>query len=156
MALSVVASARDALELDGDPVQRLFELSMDMLGTATTAGHFTRLNPAWERTLGWSVDELMAEPFLSFVHPDDVKATSPASTATPTTARCLQRGHAHRGHGRRGPTGTQKGPTSVGERSEHSEAGHKNPAVAGRSDEALFRTRTGDPFLTMEVLYQLS
>ena len=24
------------------------------------------------------------------------------------------------------------------------------------SDEALFRTRTGDPFLTMEVLYQLS
>jgi hypothetical protein len=35
-------------------------------------------------------------------------------------------------------------------------AGKENPAVAGRSDEALCRTRTGDPFLTMEVLYQLS
>ena len=32
----------------------------------------------------------------------------------------------------------------------------KIPAVAGSSDEALCRTRTGDPFLTMEVLYQLS
>jgi hypothetical protein len=30
---------------------------------------------------------------------------------------------------------------------------HKNPCKYG---QALFRTRTGDPFLTMEVLYQLS
>ena len=30
------------------------------------------------------------------------------------------------------------------------------PAVAGLSPQALCRTRTGDPFLTMEVLYQLS
>ena len=28
--------------------------------------------------------------------------------------------------------------------------------VQGFRLEALFRTRTGDPFLTMEVLYQLS
>ncbi|MGZ5362350.1 MAG: sensor domain-containing protein [Solirubrobacterales bacterium] len=98
MAPSPVASSRDALELDrlraltdtltakvseherrldedADPVQRLFALSMDMLGTATTDGYFTRLNPAWSRTLGWSLEELMAEPFLSFVHPDDVEAT---------------------------------------------------------------------------------
>jgi PAS domain S-box-containing protein len=58
-----------------DPVQRLFELSVDMLGTASADGYFTRLNPAWERTLGWSGDELMAAPFSSFVHPDDVDAT---------------------------------------------------------------------------------
>ena len=32
----------------------------------------------------------------------------------------------------------------------------KTPDVAGVVDEALCRTRTGDPFLTMEVLYQLS
>jgi hypothetical protein len=31
--------------------------------------------------------------------------------------------------------------------------GAKNPRIAG---EALCRTRTDDPFLTMEVLYQLS
>ena len=32
----------------------------------------------------------------------------------------------------------------------------KNPLTAGSSWRALCRTRTGDPFLTMEVLYQLS
>jgi PAS domain S-box-containing protein len=55
--------------------ERLVELSVDMLATAS-GGYFTRLNPAWERTLGWTGPELMAEPFLSFVHPDDVEATT--------------------------------------------------------------------------------
>jgi hypothetical protein len=32
----------------------------------------------------------------------------------------------------------------------------RNRPLAGHSLRALFRTRTGDPFLTMEVLYQLS
>ena len=45
-----------------------------MLGTARD-GYFTQLNPAWEGWLGWTREELMAEPFISFVHPDDVKAT---------------------------------------------------------------------------------
>ena len=66
-----------------DPVQRLFDLSVDMLGTATADGYFTRLNPAWQRTLGWSVEELMAEPFLSFVHPDDIEATLEVATRIP-------------------------------------------------------------------------
>ena len=34
-----------------------------------------------ERTLGWTREQLMAEPYLSFVHPDDVEATVAASTA---------------------------------------------------------------------------
>ncbi len=59
-------------------MRRLFELSRDMLGTATAEGYFTRLNPAWESTLGWSIAELMAVPFLSFVHLDDVDATETA------------------------------------------------------------------------------
>ncbi len=67
--------ARDAEPQSADSVRRLFELSADMLGTATLDGHFTRLNPAWERILGWTREELMAEPFISFVHPDDVEAT---------------------------------------------------------------------------------
>jgi PAS domain S-box-containing protein len=59
-----------------DPVARLFELSVDMLGTASAYGYFTRLNPACERTLGWTNEELMAKPFISFVHPDDLDATA--------------------------------------------------------------------------------
>ena len=57
------------------PSERLFDMSLDMLGTASLDGHFTHLNPAWERTLGWTMQQLMAEPFITFVHPDDVDET---------------------------------------------------------------------------------
>ena len=67
--------ARYAERPSADSIHRLFELSVDMLGTASADGYFTRLNPAWERALGWTRAELLAEPFISFVHPDDVEAT---------------------------------------------------------------------------------
>jgi PAS domain S-box-containing protein len=50
-------------------------MSFDMLGTASLEGYFTHLNPAWERTLRWTTQQLMAEPFIAFVHPDDVGET---------------------------------------------------------------------------------
>ena len=34
------------------------------------------LNPAWERLLGWSREELTTRSLLAFVHPDDVEATA--------------------------------------------------------------------------------
>jgi diguanylate cyclase (GGDEF)-like protein/PAS domain S-box-containing protein len=66
--------ARSAQRPSLDAVLRLFELSLEMLGTSKN-GYFTELNPAWEAWLGWTREELMAEPFISFVHPDDVHAT---------------------------------------------------------------------------------
>jgi len=52
-----------------------FTLSVDMLCIANGEGYFEELNPAWTEILGWSREELKAEPFLSFVHPEDVPAT---------------------------------------------------------------------------------
>ena len=52
-----------------------FEQSVDMLCIASPDGYFRRLNPAWKKTLGWSVRELCAKPFVHFVHPDDRAAT---------------------------------------------------------------------------------
>jgi PAS domain S-box-containing protein len=46
-----------------------------MLCIADMQGYFKRLNPAWERTLGFTVDELCRHPFLDFVHPDDREIT---------------------------------------------------------------------------------
>ena len=65
----------DEARIKAIQLQQLFELSLDMLGTSTPDGYFTMLNPAWTRTLGWTLAALMAEPYISFVHPDDVEVT---------------------------------------------------------------------------------
>ncbi len=54
----------------------LFRLSQDMFCVADFDGYFRQLNPAWERTLGFTRKELMRRPYLSFVHPDDREATA--------------------------------------------------------------------------------
>ena len=53
----------------------IFNLVPDMLVVASTDGYFKKLNPAWETTLGFSIEELLSKPFMSFVHPDDVAST---------------------------------------------------------------------------------
>lgn len=45
-----------------------------LLCTAT-ATHFTSVNSAWERLLGWTREELMSRPFTDFVHPNDRERT---------------------------------------------------------------------------------
>jgi PAS domain S-box-containing protein len=54
---------------------RLFDLSLDMLCIADSTGHFVRVNPAWTDTTGFDRDELIARPYIEFVHPDDRERT---------------------------------------------------------------------------------
>ncbi len=65
-------TARKEAETQRD---RLFELSRDLTCLAGRDGYFRRVNPAFSRTLGWTSEELLARPFLEFVHPDDRAAT---------------------------------------------------------------------------------
>ena len=53
----------------------IFNLSPDPIGIASTDGYWKRVNPAFPRILGWSPEELLAKPFLSFIHPDDIAPT---------------------------------------------------------------------------------
>ena len=53
----------------------LFDISRDLLGSASPSGYFTALNPAWETALGFSIAALMDRPFVDFVHPGDRKVT---------------------------------------------------------------------------------
>jgi PAS domain S-box-containing protein len=55
--------------------ERFFTLAIDLLCCLDFSGYFKRLNPAWERTLGWTRSELMSRPFIDFVHPDDRERT---------------------------------------------------------------------------------
>ncbi len=58
-----------------EELDRYFASSLDLLCIADTDGYFRRLNPEWEKTLGYSLAELEGKRFLDFVHPDDLEAT---------------------------------------------------------------------------------
>jgi diguanylate cyclase (GGDEF)-like protein/PAS domain S-box-containing protein len=58
---------------------RWLDMSHDLLGTASLDGFFTRVNPAWERCLGYSAAEVKARPYIELVHPDDLAPTIAAA-----------------------------------------------------------------------------
>ncbi len=68
----------DELRHRTDELDRIFSLSLDLLCISDFDGRFVRLNPAWEKILGYSLDELAKQPYMSFVHPDDQAATEHA------------------------------------------------------------------------------
>ena len=54
---------------------RFFTLSIDMLCIAHFSGYFQRLNPAWETTLGFTLEDLQSKRMFEFVHPEDRERT---------------------------------------------------------------------------------
>jgi PAS domain S-box-containing protein len=55
--------------------QKFFDVSIDLLCVAGTDGYFKLVNPAFERALGWTGEELTSQPFVDLVHPEDKAAT---------------------------------------------------------------------------------
>lgn len=74
------ARAQQETQRARSEVELVYNTSIDMIGSANFDGYFTSLNPAWEATLGWTLDELMARPYIEFVHPDDVERTNREAT----------------------------------------------------------------------------
>ncbi|HNY80008.1 MAG: PAS domain S-box protein [Sedimentisphaerales bacterium] len=66
-------TARKAAE---EELQSLFDLSLDMVCIADIhTATFVKVNPAFERTLGYTQEELRNRSFLDLIHPDDVAQT---------------------------------------------------------------------------------
>lgn len=60
-------------ELEG-----IFNLSLDLLCISGVDGYFKRVNPAFERTLGYPIETLTSRPLVEFVHEDDRDSTCEA------------------------------------------------------------------------------
>lgn len=74
------ATTQRALEAES---ARHFNLSLDMICVAGFDGRFKRVNPAFERSLGYKPEELVGRPFLDFVHPDDRELTEREAASIP-------------------------------------------------------------------------
>jgi PAS domain S-box-containing protein len=57
---------------------RLFELANELMIIAGSDGFLRRVSAAMPRVLGWSVDELLARPYIEFVLPEDRPAIAEA------------------------------------------------------------------------------
>jgi len=55
--------------------KKFFDVSIDLLCIAGTDGYFKLTNPAFQRALGWTNEELCSQPFVDLVHPEDKAAT---------------------------------------------------------------------------------
>lgn len=58
-----------------EELERFFRLIPDLACIASTDGHFLKINPAWQKLLGYTTQEILAKPFLNLIHPDDRAAT---------------------------------------------------------------------------------
>src|SRR5262245_57181318 len=58
-----------------EELDRFFNLSRDLFCIRGFDGKFKLVNSAWERTLGYTKEELLGKPFTEIVHPDDIEST---------------------------------------------------------------------------------
>src|SRR5262249_3396458 len=59
-----------------DQLRHIVEYAQDLIYYCDLAGHFTYVNPAAARVMGYSEDELLGRHFLTLIHPDHQKSAA--------------------------------------------------------------------------------
>ena len=67
-----LANAKHQAEEDR---QQFFMLAIDLLCIVDFEGYIKDFNPAWHTMLGWTAEELRAQPYIDFLHPEDREST---------------------------------------------------------------------------------
>jgi len=68
-------TARKQAEAEREQFLRFFQTSGDIMVIADPNGAFLKTNPACTELLGYTTAELVAKPFVDFIHPDDKQPT---------------------------------------------------------------------------------
>lgn len=75
LALVKDISERIKLEKKLQEFEHFFINSNDLSCIANKEGYFEIINPSFEKILGYSINDFYENPFINFVHPDDVTKT---------------------------------------------------------------------------------
>jgi len=71
--MTLIVERRQKAELRN--FESLFKLSNDLICVAGINGFFKKVNPAFEKVLGWDKETLLSTSFFELVHPDDLAIT---------------------------------------------------------------------------------
>ncbi|HWG91056.1 MAG TPA: PAS domain S-box protein, partial [Candidatus Thermoplasmatota archaeon] len=68
-------TAVNALKASEERYRSLVETAPDIVYSVDLEGRYTALNPAWEKILGWPVEDWLGRSFVEVVHPHDLPPT---------------------------------------------------------------------------------
>jgi len=71
-------AAESGLLEESQEASLTWRVTPDMICILDRDGRFVAINPAWTATLGWSREEIVGQPYLNFLHPDDVDRSNAA------------------------------------------------------------------------------
>lgn len=71
--MTLIVERRQKAELKN--FESLFKLSNDLICVVGINGFFKKVNPAFEKVLGWDKELLLSKSFFELVHPDDAAST---------------------------------------------------------------------------------
>lgn len=78
--IAALKEARSALQQKHQELETFFDGSLDLHAITGATGALLKINRSWEATLGYTTAEIVSQPFINWVHPDDRADTTAVLT----------------------------------------------------------------------------